>query len=141
MDTKLKKKQEIEDMTREELKEQLKLLQSHNQYLEKQLKKFKHQASRVTEIAADLRDRCDKHYREKIRLQNMKDVVYASGYIILMFSLILVLYAIVFAIINFIENKYKISKDDLPWFIQCVTSDKTGSFIIASLGFAVSIPS
>ncbi len=116
MNTNLKK-QKIEDMTREELQKQLKLLQSHNKYLEKQLEKYKHQASRVTEITADLRNRCDKHYHEKIRLQNMKDVIYVSGFIIWVFSLILALYAFILAFINFINNQFKITKDDLPLFI------------------------
>jgi hypothetical protein len=109
--------------------------------LEKQLKKYKHQASRVTEITADLRNRCDKHYHEKIRLQNMEDGVHVSGFIIWAFSLILALSAFILAFINFINNHFKTIKDDLPLFIQGVISDKIGSIIIAILGFAVSIVS
>ena len=71
----------------------------------------------------------------------MKNVISVAGLIIIAVSLILVHYALILAIINFIKNRFKIINDDLPLFIQGVISDKTGSIIIAILGFTVSIGS
>ncbi len=71
----------------------------------------------------------------------MEDVVHVSGFIIWAFSLILAMYAFILAFINFTNNQFMITNNDLPLFIQGVISDKIGSIIIAILGFAVSIVS
>jgi hypothetical protein len=139
MATNLKNKQ-IQDMTREELQDQVKILRSQNKYLQKQLNKARHVGHLVTEMREDLRIRCDKHFREKIRLQNCEYVVNISAVIIAICGMALVIHALVLAVFYFGEQ-YGLSKADVPWFIRWITSDKIGTFIVGILGIALSVPS
>ena len=83
------KDKNIEDMTREELQEQVKALRSQNKYLQKQLNKARHVGRFSTEMREDLRIRCDKHFNEKKRLENCEYLVNISAVIIVIFNIAL----------------------------------------------------
>jgi hypothetical protein len=119
----------IQDMTREELIEQMKVLKLENTELIKQRKQAQHVGHREMEMLEATRIRSEKHKREQLRLEKGEHMVHISRLIVIILGAILTIYAIIWVYIDYNESK-GVSRNKMPWIIILVSEDKLASVLV-----------